>query len=812
MERGESLPVKVQSVKLADAFRYKRNLVYLAAAIAFFFGLASISAYPAFAQSASSRRPLAKLDEKHTSPAEAEIAKRIEAANAARVSGDPARVALASDRLIGLSLREMGQLRLLESAFPQAVELYRRSLDFEDLPDTRIDLAIAELQAGRLDDAIAASDQALAADSNNPRGYLVRGRALMRKQDFAKAAQALSHAVRLKPDIESLYSLGICLLATTDAKDKQRAAVVFQKMIDLAGDSGSLHVLFGRAYRDAEDMPASIRELQRAIQLDPRTPHVHYFLGLARLSLNEWKPIPEAKSELLKEVEYYPHDFLANYMVGFIASSERQYAEAERYLKVATEVNPSWPEPWLYMGLNAYAQGDMKRAEEILRKAVLLTGTDESRSNYQIRRAYVDLGRILTNSARVEEAEVFLTKARELQNKTMEQSQQSVASVALAGGAGAAAAVVPLNPQHESEAAPLLPANTDPFARVDASVMARADLTEKQRSIADSQENRLRTILGVSFNDLATSEAVRGQFVEALSHYQEAEHWNGAIQGLQKNLGQCAFRTGNYSEAIRGLSKSLEENPADAPVRAMLGMAYFATDKFSDAVKTFSPLGLRGMQDPVAGYAWAASLARTSELKRASEVLERYEKGNLPGDTLVLVGQLWTEIGDYARAVAVLQGALQANASLPKAHYYSGLAYIRWEHWPEAAGEFQAELAIAPTDPDAKYNLGFVFLQLSKVDEAVELFQQVVAAHPDYANAQYQLGKILLDRGQVKEAVAHLEMAARVSPGTDYVHYQLQAAYRRDSRMADADRELQIYKELKAKSRERATPPPIQNP
>ena len=475
-------------------------------------------------------------------------------------------------------------------------------------------------------------------------------------------------------------------------------------------------------------------------------------------------------------------------------------------------MNPNWPEPFLYLGLNAYAQGDMKRAEEMLRKAVILTGQDESRSNYQIRRAYVDLGRILTNSGRAEEAETFLAKARELQNKTMEQSQQSVASAALAGGAGAAAAVVPLNPQHENEAAPLLPGSSDPFARVDASVIARADLTEKQRSVADSQENRLRAILGVSFNDLATSEAVRGQFVEALANYQEAERWSAAVAGLPKNLGQSAFRAGNYPEAIRGLSKALEENPSDNPVRAMLGMAYFATNKYTDAAKTFSPLGERGMQDSAVGYAWAASLARAGELKQATEVLEQFQTGNLPGDTLELVGQLWMEIGDYARAVAVFQRAFQADASLPKAHFYSGLAYIRWEHWPEAAAEFQAELAIAPADPDAKYNLGFVYLQLSKVDEAVALFQQVVSVHPDYANAQYQLGKIFLDRGQVKEAVAHLELAAHASPGTDYVHYQLQAAYRKDSRIADADRELEIYKQLKAKARESAAPQAAQNP
>jgi Flp pilus assembly protein TadD len=79
----------------------------------------------------------------------------------------------------------------------------------------------------------------------------------------------------------------------------------------------------------------------------------------------------------------------------------------------------------------------------------------------------------------------------------------------------------------------------------------------------------------------------------------------------------------------------------------------------------------------------------------------------------------------------------------------------------------------------------------------------VVAAHPDYANAQYELGKILLDRGQTDDAITHLEAAARLRPETDYMHYQLQAAYRKQGRTADADRELEIYKGLKAKSRER---------
>jgi tetratricopeptide (TPR) repeat protein len=773
--------------------------------------LLSLTVAKLWAQSNAGGRTPAITGDKRLTQAQAELASRIAEANAARESGDPAQIGLTNKNLISLALREMAQLRLLEAAYPQAAELYRKSLDFSDVPDTHVDLAIALLDENRLQEAIAECEIALAVDPNNERAYSARGLAQLRKQDYSNAADSLSKAQALNPNIETAYSLAIALLSTKDPGNKDRAALVFRKMIGMAGDTGSLHVLFGRAYRDAEYMPDAVDEFQRAIALDPRTPHAHYFLGLARLTQNEWKPTPEATAEIKKELEYYPHDFLANYMVGFLASSERQYDVSDKYLKIAAEINPSWPEPWLYMGLNAYAQGDMKRAEETLRKAIELTGQDESRSNYQIRRAYVDLGRILTNSGRKEEAEKYLAKARELQNKTMEQTQQGVSAMAVAAGAGSAAAIVPLNKESENEAAPLLGDTADPIARVDPSVLARANLSDKQRAAAARQETNLRAVLGLAYNDLATSEALRNAYLTALQHYQEAEKWDPAIPGLSKNLGLCAFRANNYPEAIRALSRALAENPDQPALRAMLGMAYFGTDKYPEAASTFAPLGTRGMEDPAVGYAWAASLARAGDLKRASDVLTHFESGERSNETLLLVGQLWIEIGDYARAIAALQRSLQSG-QMPKAHFYAGVANLRWEHWPEAEKEFRAELAMNPKDTEAKYNLGFVCLQTGKPDEAMVLFEQVVSDHPEHANAQYQLGKLLLDEGKIKEGTAHLESAARLSPQTDYVHYQLQAAYRKDSRTADADRELEIYKALKSKSRESSGSLHQQNP
>jgi tetratricopeptide (TPR) repeat protein len=253
-------------------------------------------------------------------------------------------------------------------------------------------------------------------------------------------------------------------------------------------------------------------------------------------------------------------------------------------------------------------------------------------------------------------------------------------------------------------------------------------------------------------------------------------------------------------------------NPADNVARATLGSAYFALDKYSDAAQTIAPLGDRATHDVTLGYAWAASLARLGERKKATDILVVYEKTDLSVDSILLVGQLWSDMEDYPRAVQAFQRALDRDPSLARAHYFSGLARFHWEHVPEALEEFNAALKLAPDDPDAKIGIGYVLMQQGKTTEAMELFRSVVATHPDNGNANYQLGKLLLDGGKIEDAVSHLETAARAMPQSDYVHYQLQVAYRKASRTAEADRELQIYKELKARNREATVPRPMGGP
>lgn len=728
--------------------------------------------------------------------------RRIKAADAAQVSGNPVAIERENKRLIAEGLLLMGKLRIAESAFPEAAQLFRSSLELENRPGLSAQLAIALQLAGQQDEAIAEAKKALAESSNDPAIYITIGRAYLAKGDFDQAAKSFTRAIQIHPDVNVMYSLAVSWLSSKDPDARQRADAVFAQMKAMAGDSGSLHVLIGRAYRDAGLMPAAIQEFKRAIELDTTTPHAHYFLGLAYLSQNEWQPTPQAQAEMEKEIQYHPKDFLANYMLGFLASSERQYSTADKYLKIAAGLNPTWPEPFLYMGLDAFAQGDDKTAETMLRQAVQLTGTDQSRSNYEIRRAYVDLARILAREGKEQESEVYVAKARDLENKVMQDSQQKTAALMASEGGkvNTIAAVVPLD-QQENHGTSLATASAEAAARLDASAIAKSNLTQSQMEVARREEDALRPILGQSYGDLATAEAIQQNYALALTHYQDAERWDPSIPELEKNLGMAAYRADNYPEAIHGLSEAVKESPDSKPLRAMLGMAYFDMKQYGDAATTFYPLGEAGMHDPAVGYAWAASLVKTGDLKDASQVLALYQSQPLSNEGLMLVGQLWTEIGDYDKATATLRQISASDPAFPGVHSAIGLAAIRAEKWTDARAAFQAQLAATPDDPAAMYYLGFIDLQESQNDAAMKLFEQVIAEQPDYADAQYQIGKLLMDKGNAQQAVPHLEAAARLEPDKAYVHYQLQAAYRKLSRTADADRELAIYQQIKAASR-----------
>jgi tetratricopeptide (TPR) repeat protein len=728
---------------------------------------------------------------------------RYEALLAAKSSGDPNAVLEASKRLSASAFAEVANLRMLVGAYPQAIELYKKAIELEDVPSTRLRLALADLRDGRAEDAFSQSERVTQAEPQDSNAWHIYGKALMLKDDNKAAVAALLKSLQLSDNPNVEYALGQALLKSNE---KEKGQKVFEQMLQRYGNRPILHVLFAGAYREAKMMDDAVNEFRAAIKIDPNLPNAQFYLGLTLLEQNHWGQTEDSIAAFREAARQNPTDFSANFYLGVGESQLKMFEDSTRHLKIAAEASPKTASVWLYLGLNAFQQQDFKTAKPYLLKAVELTGADEAQDNYQIRRAYVALGRIEFVEGNKEQSEKYMNKFREMQSKSLANSAEAIAETVDAGGMAAAPAVMPRVriPEQNviAEAAPL-----DPTAHVDASVLANAQLSAADKKQVEAQEIDLRDVLSSALNDRGTAEARQGQYATALEHFHEAERWNAQTPGLMRNIGIAAYKLGDAPETIRALRLATQSDPQDRLAHARLAMTLFATDHHDEAVKHFDVLGDDIYRDPAMTYAYAYSLVRVNQQRKATEVLNRLSQLPLPAELLINVGDLYGVLEDYEHAVASYRRALQQEPSIPRARYKMGAALIRLSRAAEAVPELQSELQLSPLDIDVQYNLAYALMETSQKEQAVALLRRLLSNKPDHPQAQYELGKALLEDGKFDEAIEHLEAAERLDSTSAHIHYQLQIAYRRSGRTADADREAKIYKEIKNRKRDAVTLP-----
>jgi tetratricopeptide (TPR) repeat protein len=107
------------------------------------------------------------------------------------------------------------------------------------------------------------------------------------------------------PDV--FYMLGSYIQSVEP--DKERAA--FARMFDVAPDSAAAHLLTAQMMVRQEFEDLATKELQRALQLDPKIPEAHFLLG--ELSIFR-AHLEEGITELRAEIAINPN-FGAAYIV-----------------------------------------------------------------------------------------------------------------------------------------------------------------------------------------------------------------------------------------------------------------------------------------------------------------------------------------------------------------------------------------------------------------------------------------------------------------------------------------------------------------
>jgi len=294
-----------------------------------------------------------------------------------------------------------------------------------------------------------------------------------------------------------------------------------------------------------------------------------------------------------------------------------------------------------------------------------------------------------------------------------------------------------------------------------------------------------------------------------------------------------AFHKGQYGQARQWLEKIVAASPGDAVARTFLGLSRAATGA-CDAARPDLQQQYNGNPEAslrrLAGLALVQCGISHDRLGEAQAVLDQLQK-SFPDDADVLyetakvhmkawndsvfqmyqktpasyrVNQLSGEIFEiqarYQEAAGEYRKAIQKNPAALNLHFRLGRALLLESHQPanlrEARKEFEAELALNPSDAVAEYEVGQILLAEQDVAGAAARFEKAVSINPDFTEALVALAKTRSDAKKYGDAIGLLERAVKLQPASESAHYGLMMAYRNAGRAGDAQREKAIFDKL----------------
>jgi tetratricopeptide (TPR) repeat protein len=262
---------------------------------------------------------------------------------------------------LGLVLSKQGK-------YAEAVAAYRKALSLNPkLPGVQLNLGLAEFKQGHFQEAIAPLRAALDADPQNNQARTLLGLSCYGARRFAEAARYLEVVTKSDPTNTELHR--VLAQSCLSAKNYSCSLEQFRLILQQDPNSAAAHMLTGEALDGLGRTVEAIAEFQAAAKISATEPNVNFGLGYLY-----WK--------------------------------QHKYDEAKSALEAELSVDPDHAQAWAYLGDIALKRNDLANALPLLTKAIQL--------NNDLRVAHLDMGAILTEQKRYQEALAALLRAEKL--------------------------------------------------------------------------------------------------------------------------------------------------------------------------------------------------------------------------------------------------------------------------------------------------------------------------------------------------------------------------------------------------------------
>lgn len=314
-----------------------------------------------------------------------------------------------------------------------------------------------------------------------------------------------------------------------------------------------------------------------------------------------------------------------------------------------------------------------------------------------------------------------------------------------------------------------------------------------EAAIAEFQKaTQIAPGLAAAYVDLGTVYMEEDRYSWAVPPLQKAIQLEPDIAGAQELLGYALLFQGYDARAIPHFQAG--------NAKGGLGMAQLGTGDLTDAITNLQAALQQHPNDPDLLY----------DLARAAGLLSKQA-----GDTLLaahpdsarahqaLAENYWA-LQRATDAEKEYKTALQLRPDLPGAHLALGELYANTQQWPKAEQQFEAETKLRPGSSEAAYRLGQALLENGKIHPAEVELRRANELEPDMPETLYALGNAESLNGNLAAAAKSWNRLLELEKDSDLTakaHFGLAGIYRKQGKTADAAREMQAFKKLKAEGK-----------
>jgi tetratricopeptide (TPR) repeat protein len=273
------------------------------------------------------------------------------------------------------------------------------------------------------------------------------------------------------------------------------------------------------------------------------------------------------------------------------------------------------------------------------------------------------------------------------------------------------------------------------------------------------------------------------------------------------NRGEALIHAGQLVQAQAFFERALLRFPENPALSFDLGMVFFLQRNWPKAIENYRmSLLVRPNQVDTLSYL-AQAYYQSSELNLARETIAR-AAAMAPdnADVCQEYGEILAETEDNRTdGLKWLQKARTLDPLLGRIDLDIGQTYLELKDMQNAALSLQAALKKDPANGEAAFFLGESRLGLGDWEKARDNFNYALSHGYSSGAAYYGLGMALVQLGSYEGALAPLKKALELDPSFNKAHFQLSKAYRELGRLAEAQREANLFETLDQSASSTAT-------